>query len=169
MRKFILAAALAATVAPSVAMADPPAWAPAHGWRDHHERNDRREWRDHDRGDRRDWRDHDRGDRGAWNRYDWNRPDPRYGRYDPAQYYRDGRYYRERRLTRYDRVYRGYDGRYYCRRSDGTTCLIIGAAAGGLLGNAIANGHSSTLATLIGVGLGGAVGSSIDRGNLRCR
>ena len=37
-----------------------------------------------------------------------------------------------------DRVYRGNDGRYYCRRSDGTTGLLIGAGVGGLLGNTIA-------------------------------
>src|SRR3546814_2433193 len=35
-------------------------------------------------------------------------------------HYRDGNY-RERRLGRNDRVYRGRDGRYYCKRSDGTT------------------------------------------------
>ena len=157
MRKFILAAALAATVVPSVAMADPPSWAPANGYR--HQ----------DRDNHRDWRDHDRGDWHSWNHYDWYRHDPRDGHYDPARYYRDGRYYRERRLTRYDRIYRGDDGRYYCRRSDGTTGLIIGAAAGGLLGNAIADGHSATLATLIGAGAGAAIGHSIDRGNIRCR
>ena len=147
MRKFILAAALAATVLPSVAMADPPPWAPAHGRRAH------------DRDDRRDWK-----------RYDYNRPDTRYGRsYDPARYYRDGRYYGERRLSRNDRVYRGNDGRYYCRRSDGTTGLIIGAVAGGLLGNALDNGRSSTLGTILGAGGGALIGRSIDRGEVKCR
>lgn len=147
MRKFILAAALAATVLPSVAMADPPPWAPAHGRRAH------------DRDDRRDWK-----------RYDYNRPDTRYGRsYDPARYYRDGRYYGERRLSRNDRVYRGNDGRYYCRRSDGTTGLIVGAAVGGLLGNIIAPGGSKTLGTLLGAAGGGAAGASIDANNTRCR
>ena len=179
MRKLILAAAMAATVLPSVAMADPPYWAPAYGQRDH-DRGDRDHRDDGDRHDRSDWNNHDRGDwrnhgdqRVDWRearRYDWNRPDVRYGGgYDASRYYRDGRYYQERRLTRYDRVYRGNDGRYYCRRSDGTTGLILGALGGGLLGNAIANGHSSTLGTLIGVAAGGAIGSSIDRGNMRCR
>jgi len=162
MRKFILAMALAATVAPSVAMADPPAWAPAHGRRDHDDR----------RGNDRDHGNRDRG-RETWqayNRYDYNRPDPRYGnRYDAQRYYRDGRYYQERRLTRNDRIYRGNDGRYYCRRSDGTTGLIIGALAGGLLGNAIDNGRSSTLGTILGAAGGGVLGRSIDRGQARCR
>ena len=156
MRKFIIAAALAATIAPTAAMADPPPWAPAHGRRDH------------DRGDYR--RDRDRSDWSSYRRYDYNRPDTRYGRYyDASRYYRDGRYYQERRLTRGDRIYRGNDGRYYCRRSDGTTGLIIGAVAGGLLGNALDNGRSSTLGTLIGAGGGALIGRSIDRGNVKCR
>nr|WP_047165909.1 glycine zipper 2TM domain-containing protein [Sphingomonas sp. Y57] len=144
MRKFILAAALIASAVPTVAMADPPPWAPAHGRRDH------------------DWREN--------RRYDWNRPDPRHGnRYYADRYYRDGRYYKERRLTRNDRIYRGNDGRYYCRRSDGTTGLIIGAVGGGLLGNALDNGRSSTLGTIIGAGAGALLGRSIDRGDVKCR
>ena len=41
-------------------------------------------------------------------------------RYDPARYYRSGRY-GPYRLGRNDRIYSGYDNRYYCRRDDGTT------------------------------------------------
>ena len=107
-----------------------------------------------------------------WNRYDYNQPDPRYGAYYADRYYRDGRYYRQRQLSYNDRVYRGYDGRYYCRRSDGTTGLIIGAGAGALFGNAIDNGRSSVLGTLLGAVAGGAIGSSIDRNssrNVYCR
>jgi len=145
MHKLVLALALAATVAPTAVMADPPPWSNSR-----HNR-EAREWRD-------------------WNRYDYNRPDPRYGnRYEPQRYYRDGRYYKERRLTRNDRIYRGTDGRYYCRRSDGTTGLIVGALAGGLLGNAIDNGRSSTLGTILGAAGGGLIGRSIDRGDARCR
>ncbi len=105
----------------------------------------------------------------SYNRYDYNRYDPSYGGYDAARYYRDGRYYRERRLGRNDRIYRGNDGRYYCRRSDGTTGLIVGAVAGGLLGNAITSGGSETLGTLIGAGIGAAIGAEVDRGEVRCR
>ena len=62
--------------------------------------------------------------------------DDGYGRpYYADNYYRDGPNYSERALSRRDRVYRGRDGRYYCRRSDGTTGLNVGGAAGGLLGN----------------------------------
>jgi uncharacterized protein YcfJ len=67
------------------------------------------------------------------------------------------------------REWRGRDGRTYCRRSDGTTGLIVGGIAGGLFGNAITNGGSQTLGTLLGAAGGAALGSSIDRGNVRCR
>jgi len=103
---------------------------------------------------------------GQWRAYDHDRPDPRYGGYDPSQYYRDGQ---GRRLRPSDRVYRGQDGRYYCRRSDGTTGLIVGALAGGVLGNIIAPGGSGTLGTILGAIGGGVAGQAIDRNNVRCR
>lgn len=104
--------------------------------------------------------------------YDWDRPDPSYGGYYADRYYRDDRRYSERRLSRNDRVYRGQDGRYYCRRSDGTTGLIVGAAAGGVLGNIIAPGRSELLGTLLGAAAGAAAGAAIERGgndDVRCR
>lgn len=112
------------------------------------------------RQDARDWR--------QGTRYDWNRPGPG-GRYYADRYYRDGRYYQERRLGRGDRIYRGADGRNYCRRPDGTTGLVIGGVAGGLLGNALDGGRSSLLGTLIGAGGGALLGREIERGNVRCR
>ena len=89
--------------------------------------------------------------------------------WDAADHYRGGKKYREHRLTRGDRIYRGRDGRYYCRRSDGTTGLIIGAALGGLLGNQIARGESNTVGTIIGAGAGALLGREISRGDVRCR
>jgi len=105
----------------------------------------------------------------GWRNYDYNRPDPRYGGYDAGRYYRDegGRY--NRRLSRNDRIYRGQDGRYYCRRPDGTTGLIVGALAGGVLGNIIAPGGSETLGTLLGGGAGALVGREVERGDARCQ
>jgi len=85
--------------------------------------------------------------------------------WDPADHYRGG-HYRERRLSRNDRIYRGRDGRYYCRRSDGSTGLVIGAVAGGLLGGAVGG---DTLSALIGGAGGALLGRSIDRGKVRCR
>lgn len=72
-------------------------------------------------------------------------------------------------MTRNDRVYRGYNGRYYCRRSDGTTGLVVGGLAGGALGNIIAGGGSRLLGTVIGAGGGALLGQSIDRGQVVCR
>jgi Glycine zipper 2TM domain len=66
---------------------------------------------------------------------------------------------RETRVIQYNEViYRGDDGRYYCRRSDGTMGLIAGAAIGGLIGNQLAPGKSATLGTLLGAGAGAVIG-----------
>lgn len=125
------------------------------------------------RGNGRDNRHDDaRGNGRGWQQYrgyDYNRFEPGQRAYYAERYYRDGGYYQPRRLGRYDRIYRGGNGRYYCRRSDGTTGLIVGGIAGGLLGNALSNGHSSTLGTLLGVAGGAALGNSIDRGGVTCR
>lgn len=108
-------------------------------------------------------------------RYDYDRPDPRHGGYYADNYYRDDKRYRERRLSNNDRVYRGRNGNYYCRRSDGSTGLIIGGVAGGALGNVIAPGDSKTLGTVLGAVGGAVAGRAIDRGGskekdgVRCR
>jgi hypothetical protein len=117
------------------------------------ERRERREeWRD-----RRDYRYDDRWDAG-------------YGAWDPAPYYRnDNRRYRARRMGRADVIYRGSDDRYYCRRDDGTTGLIVGGIAGGVLGNIVARERSRTLGTIIGASAGAIIGQSIDRGDVVCR
>jgi len=90
--------------------------------------------------------------------------------YDASRYDRDGPDYSERRLSDNDEVYRGSDGRYYCKRSDGTTGLIVGAAAGGILGNIVDGGHNRAAGTLIGGALGALAGKSIAQNNdIRCR
>ncbi|MBA3898467.1 MAG: glycine zipper 2TM domain-containing protein [Sphingomonadaceae bacterium] len=149
MRRLILAATLAAAVTPAL-----PALA------QYGDRSNDSSRAQH----RMDWR--------RYRQYDYNRTDPTYNGYYADRYYRDDPSYRERQLAYNDRVYRGNDGRYYCRRSDGTTGLIIGAGVGALFGNAITNGNSSLLGTLLGAGAGAAIGSSIDRNsnrNVRCR
>lgn len=114
-----------------------------------------------------------RGYSNGYAQFDYNRPDPSYGGYHADRYYReDGRRYRERRLSRNDRIYRGQDGRYYCRRNDGTTGLIVGGVAGGALGGAIAPGGSALLGAILGAAAGAAVGSAVDsdnNNNVRCR
>ena len=90
--------------------------------------------------------------------------------YDAVRYYRDDPRYQERVLTADDRVYRGSDGRYYCRRSDGTPGLVIGAGAGALLGRAIDGGRNRTGGTIVGGVLGALLGREVERSSdLRCR
>jgi hypothetical protein len=118
--------------------ADPPPWAPAHGRRAKDAERDYREDRDDDR------------DRANY-------------------YYRDDHRPHPRRVVRYEEmVYRGDDGRYYCRRSDGTTGLIVGAVAGGLIGNRLARGKSATLGTLLGAGAGALIGQAIEKDSVYC-
>jgi hypothetical protein len=110
-----------------------------------------------------------RGDRYGDDRYrndDYSRYETDY---DAARYYRDDPRYRERVLSADDEVYRGSDGRYYCRRSDGTTGLIVGGAAGGVLGNVIDGGRQRTAGTLIGGALGALLGREVERNEVRCR
>jgi Glycine zipper 2TM domain len=90
--------------------------------------------------------------------------------YDAAKYYREDARYQERNLGADDRVYRGNDGRYYCKRNDGTTGLIIGAVGGGVLGNVIDGGHSRAAGTLIGGALGALAGREVERSqSVRCK
>lgn len=73
-----------------------------------------------------------------------------------------------RQIGENDYIYRDSDGRYYCKRDDGTTGTIVGAIAGGVLGNIIAPGGSKTLGTILG-GAGGALaGRAIDKNDVRC-
>jgi len=67
------------------------------------------------------------------------------------------------------RTWRGEDGRYYCRRDNGTTGLLIGGAVGGLAGHEIAGRGDRTLGTILGVAGGALLGREIDRGGSRCR
>lgn len=124
-------------------------------------RQARREYRQNVRQANRDYR--------QYRNYDYNRYEPGQRAYYADQYYREGSNYRPYALGRNDRIYRGQNGRYYCRRSDGTTGLIVGGIAGGALGNVIAGGGSRLLGTLIGAAGGAALGSSIDRGQVQCR
>lgn len=81
--------------------------------------------------------------------------------------YRRGTY-RPRALRDDDNIYRGRDGRYYCRRDDGSTGLVVGGIAGGVLGNIIAPGGSKLLGSILGAGAGALAGREIDRNDARC-
>ena len=99
-------------------------------------------------------------------------------------YYGDRHYDRgydrgyDRRYDRgYDRrSYRGNDRRYYnnrnyrrCDNGDGGT--VIGALAGGLLGNQVAGRGDRLLGTVLGGAVGAVAGRAIDRSDSprRCR
>ena len=78
-----------------------------------------------------------------------------------SRYYRDGYYYGP--------TWRGRDGRLYCRRSNGTTGLIIGGAAGARIGREIDGGRSRTAGTIIGAAAGALIGREIQRSSSRRR
>jgi hypothetical protein len=96
---------------------------------------------------------------------------PAHGRraHDAHRYDTRGRYVEPVRITRDDQIWRGRDGRYYCRRDNGTTGLVIGAAVGALVGREIDGGRDRTLGTVLGAVGGGLLGREIDRGGLKCR
>lgn len=89
---------------------------------------------------------------------DWSRD----RRYDYRRGY--GNSYRENRRT-----WRGNNGRYSCRRGSGTTGLVLGGAAGALLGRGIDGGRDRTLGTVLGAAGGALLGREVDRGGSRCR
>ena len=60
-------------------------------------------------------------------------------------------------------TWRGDDGRTYCRRRDGTTGLIVGAAAGALVGRAMDGGRNRAAGTIVGGAVGAVVGREVAR------
>lgn len=67
-------------------------------------------------------------------------------------------------------VWRGNDGRYYCKKKNGTTGLIIGGAAGALIGRSIAGRGDNMLGTIIGAAGGALLGREVARsGSRSCR
>jgi hypothetical protein len=66
-------------------------------------------------------------------------------------------------------TWRDSRGRYRCRRSNGTTGLIIGGAAGALAGRAIDGGRNRTTGTIVGAVAGALVGREVQRSSSRRR
>ena len=60
-------------------------------------------------------------------------------------------------------------GRWRCKRSNGTTGLLIGAAGGALVGRAIDTHGERATGTILGAATGALIGRSIDRKRVRCR
>lgn len=68
------------------------------------------------------------------------------------------------------RYWQGEDGRYRCRRSDGTVGLIVGGAAGALAGRAIDTRGERATGTILGAAAGALLGREVDRGRtISCR
>jgi uncharacterized protein YcfJ len=67
------------------------------------------------------------------------------------------------------KAWRDSHGRWRCKRSDGTTGLLVGAVGGALVGRAIDTHGERATGTLLGAATGALVGRSIDRSRVRCR
>ncbi len=66
------------------------------------------------------------------------------------------------------REWRGKDGRMYCRKSDGTVGLVVGAAGGALVGRAIDTRGERATGTIIGAAAGALIGREV-ASKRRCR
>ena len=125
--KTTLRTAALALALPGVMAASLPAaaatWQPASAdqsmvYRDHDDDGDRWEHR----GDR--YRGESRSDQRAYGQRSYQQP-----------YYNDN--------YNNQQTWRGNDGRYYCKKKNGTTGLIVGGAAGALLGRSVERSSST--------------------------
>lgn len=66
-------------------------------------------------------------------------------------------------------VVNGSRNHQHCRRANGTVGIIVGGAAGALVGREIAGRRHRTTGTIIGAGAGALVGREVARGRRRCR
>ncbi len=73
------------------------------------------------------------------------------------------------RGTYQGKVWRDSDGRLRCKRPDGTTGLIVGAAGGALVGRAIDTRGDRATGTILGAAAGALLGREVDRSRHRCR
>lgn len=93
-------------------------------------------------------------------------------RYDNGYRYSNDRDYREYRNDRrdYRRGDRNYRNNYRSNSCDkGTGGTIIGAVAGGLLGNEVARRGNKTEGSIIGAAVGALAGRAIDKSDSNCR
>ena len=68
------------------------------------------------------------------------------------------------------KTWRGQDGRIYCRKRNGTVGLIVGGAAGALVGREIDKRGERATGTILGAAAGALIGREIDRKRgRRCR
>jgi hypothetical protein len=67
------------------------------------------------------------------------------------------------------KMWQDSQGRWRCRRPDGTTGLVIGAAGGALIGRAIDTRGERATGTILGAAAGALLGRHVDRNRVRCR
>lgn len=67
------------------------------------------------------------------------------------------------------KVWQDSEGRYRCKRPNGTTGLIVGAAGGALLGRAVDTRGERATGTILGAAAGALLGRQLDRSRVRCR
>ena len=81
-----------------------------------------------------------------------------------------GGYHRHRAHSNYyqGRMWQDSQGRWRCKRSNGTTGLIIGAAGGALVGRAIDTHGERATGTILGAAAGALVGRQIQRSTVHC-
>ena len=67
------------------------------------------------------------------------------------------------------KTWRDSQGRLRCKRPNGTTGLIVGAAGGALIGRAIDTRGERATGTILGAAAGALLGREVDRGRYRCQ
>ena len=67
------------------------------------------------------------------------------------------------------KTWRDSQGRLRCKRPNGTTGLIVGAAGGALIGRAIDTRGERATGTILGAAAGALVGRQVERSRARCR
>ena len=78
--------------------------------------------------------------------------------------------YNEYRGEYRGRAWQGRDGRYYCKKPNGTTGLLVGGAAGALAGRAIDTRGERTTGTVLGAAVGALLGRHVERNaTSKCR
>lgn len=67
------------------------------------------------------------------------------------------------------KTWRGADGQMRCKRADGTTGSVVGAAGGALLGRTVDTKGERATGVILGAAAGALLGRKIDRNRYRCR
>ena len=67
------------------------------------------------------------------------------------------------------KIWKDSRGRYRCKRPNGTTGLIVGAAGGALIGRAVDTRGERATGTILGAAAGALIGRELDRSRVRCR